>query len=382
MELGRYAEARKALKDLMASDFENEYLFHLLAHCEISANNWQAAQAAVDRCLEINADNDSGHYRQSLIDAHFEKWTDAEDAIERAISLEPQDPDYFAQLARIQLAAGKTREAGESVREGLTLDPNHVDLLGLRTSFHFRSFTNDEGDASLREALRNDPQNSGLLTTHGYRLLDYGKHREAGEAFASALALNPNHEEARQGLAETFKVRWWIFRIFYKYGFSRWTFRFTWWSIIIYLLAFKTMVIWGGFFALFLLFTWWGDVLFNSMLRLGRQSRYLLSESKIKQSNYFLLANGVTLLAGLAAYFTDVEALWKVTILLFLTVFTGIAWLEVDLKRQRQTVAIAGAFIPVVLCFCMNFELGGYFLVALFLLVVFGGLFSLRVIGW
>lgn len=382
IDVRRYADAKRILTEALHDEFDNDYFFQLLAICEINLNNHTAARNALEQCLALNPENHYGHYLQSRLEFAEEHWSASEAAIRRALDLDAYNPDFHAQLASVQLAAGKTEAAGMTVQNGLALDPNHVDLLRMRAHYHFRNIENEEATASLDEALANDPQNPHLLTTHGDRLLHQNRATDARRAFADALAIDPSIEEARMGLAEAYKVQWWIFRMFYRYSFSRWKLALSWQHVIFYLILIKTMFIWGGVFTLFLLFTWWCDVLFNSCLRLGRRTRYLLTSAKIKQSNFFLLANAVVLCVAAIAANQDAAFWWKATVFCLLIVFLGIAFLEVPLQRQRLTVGIAGGTALAALLIFSPDNLTSFVMLAVFLLVCFGLLFSFRVIGW
>jgi tetratricopeptide (TPR) repeat protein len=383
ISMGRHREAKKIVLQLLGTQ-QHSYLFQLLGTCEIGLHNYEAARQAVEQCLALDAENDFGHFLTSVLELERERWQESEKAIERALEIDPSHVPYLCQLARVQLAKGNPDAAAKAIEQGLRLDPNDVELLRLKTNQQFAQFDNAQAMGTLMDALREDPTDSALLTTLGYRQLDFKEYEKAKETFTNALTHYPGNERARQGLAEAYKVRWRLFNIFYKYGFARYKLEFSLWRILLWIVLIKTMFIWGLAFIAFILFAWWGDVLFNSILRLGQKTKHLLSADKVLQSNFFLIANGATLLTTILATALDSPALWRVTIVACLLIFFGIAFLEVDLKRQRRSVGIAAGAMLVILAwggFAIE-SAGNFGLLAAFLLIVFGLLFTFRAIGW
>jgi Tfp pilus assembly protein PilF len=383
LSIGRYKEAKKIVVQLLGMQ-QHSHLFQLLGACEMGLGNFEAARRAVEQCLALDAENDFGHFLTSVLESERERWSESEKAIGRALEIDPTHVPYLCQLARVQLAKGNPDAAAKAIEQGLRLDPNNVDLLRLKTNQHFAQFDNTQAMDTLMEALREDPTNSALLTTLGYRQLDFKEYEKAKETLTNALIHNPSNETARQGLAEAYKVRWKLLNIFYKYGFARYKLEFSLWRLLLWVVLFKTMFIWGFAFIAFILFAWWGDVLFNSILRLGQKTKYLLSSDKIRQSNFFLASNGAVLLIAILASILDFPILWRFTVIASLVVFFGIAFLEVDLKRQRRSVGIAaGAMLGILAWGSFAIESTGNFgILAAFLLIVFGLLFTFRAIGW
>ncbi len=383
ISIGRHGEAKKIVVQLLGIQ-QHSYLYQMLGTCELGLRNFEAARRAVEQCLALDAENDFGHFLTSVLESERERWSESEKAIKRALEIEPTHVPYLSQLARVQLAKGNPDAAAKAIEQGLRLDPNNVDLLQLKTNQQFAQFDNTQAMGTLMEALREDPTNSALLTTLGYRQLDFKEYEKAKETLTNALIHDPGNETARQGLAEAYKVRWRMFNIFYKYGFARYKMELSLWRVLLWILLIKTMFIWGVAFIAFILFAWWGDVLFNSILRLGQKTKYLLSSDKILQSNFFLLANGGVLLAAILASTLDSSILWKITVIACLVVFFGIAFIEVSLKRQRRSVGIvAGAMLGMLAWGNFAIEsFGNFGLLAAFLLIVFGLLFTFRAIGW
>ena len=63
-----------------------------------------------------------------------------------------------------------------------------------------RAGRNDEAVSLLETASRADPRNSDIWVLYGFALRDTGRTEEARRAFAEALRLAPNYEDARLGL--------------------------------------------------------------------------------------------------------------------------------------------------------------------------------------
>ncbi len=383
IQTNRWKDARKAIKAHLESDFEDDYAFALLGLCEMELHNPKAAQRALQKSLSLYPENDYTHFLIAHLEFDREKWEKAEASVLTALEINPNNPMYFSLLARIQYNSGKHHSGQKAIEDGLKIDPNHPDLLEIKALYHLRYSESPEAVESLRHGLQEDPENPQLLYLMGTHHLDKGNPKKAKALFESALSKDPSLENARMGLVEAQKSSSWLFRLFFNYGFSRWHLKFGWWMILWIIVGIKTVAFWGAFFVLFLLFTWYGDVLYNTVLRIGKHSRFLLSDSKIIQSNFFLAVNGLILLIILMVNLTGDEYLWKVMIITWMVLFMGLAWFHVSLKRQKNSILFTSIFLLVLsfLAFA-TCDLPGFIVTCLGLLVLFGLLFSFRVIGW
>lgn len=381
IERKRYQDAKLALQKYFQTDINNFYAFGLMGLVEIQLDNLELAQLAIASSLALYPDYDFAHYLRGIIFLEKENTREAEQCIKEAIRIEPNEPSYFNGLARCYYAAGKFREGRDAVMNGLKINPNNTELLELKALYQIDGNNLSEALETVKQGLKENPNNPRLLYLLGNYAMDDRKFDEAEIHFKNALSINPMMEEARMGLVEIKKANSSIFRIFHKYGFSRWTFEFGWRFFLWIIIGIKTVFIWGVVFVLFLLFTWWGDVMYNSVLRLGKTSKYLLTSDKIKQSNYFLIVNGVIVSLILLAKLTGLELFWKGMLLAVLILFMGLAYLEVNYKRQRQPILVTGVILLSLALLGINIELFGFVIIILLLLILFGLLFSFRAFG-
>ena len=381
IERKRYQDAKLALQKYFQTDINNFYAFGLMGLVEIQLDNLELAQLAIESSLALYPDYDFAHYLRGIIFLEKENTREAEQCIKEAIRIEPNEPSYFNGLARCYYAAGKFREGRDAVMNGLKINPNNTELLELKALYQIDGNNLSEALETVKQGLKENPNNPRLLYLLGNYAMDDRKFDEAEIHFKNALSINPMMEEARMGLVEIKKANSSIFRIFHKYGFSRWTFEFGWRFFLWIIIGIKTVFIWGVVFVLFLLFTWWGDVMYNSVLRLGKTSKYLLTSDKIKQSNYFLIVNGVIVSLILLAKLTGLELFWKGMLLAVLILFMGLAYLEVNYKRQRQPILVTGVILLSLAFLSINIELFGFVIIILLLLILFGLLFSFRAFG-
>lgn len=383
LEVRQYKKAKEVAQEYIQANHDDHRAYALMANCEMNLNNWDAAQTAISQSLALEPEYDYGFYVQTLIYSEKDQDKKALKSIQEALRISPEEPGYIDMEARLWYDLGNLRAAKKAVLRGLELNPNHTGLLEVKSLIQQNDFDEAGSLESLKKALETDPTNTDLLTSLGYRQMGQKEYEKSKETFLNALEHNPTSEHARQGLFEAQKASSGIFRIFQKYGFSQWGFKkiSVGWMIVIVLFALKGVVLWGGFFTIFLLFTWYGDVLYNSVMRKSKTAKYLLSAKKIKQSNYFLLTNGLGFVLILVAELSGLVVFGKLAVLVFMLLFMGIAYLEVEVKRKRKSIIIGAAICLVLPLLFFNLNIGFFIFANVLILAIFGALYSFRMIG-
>lgn len=381
-EVQRYADAKKYIQEYLQTNFNDPYAFCLLALCELNLDKLTAAGKAARQSLAIDPEFALAHYVSGLIYGTSENFKKSNAALREALRLDPQNVDFIHAAAQMYYHAGQVAKATEMIEKGLYFDPNHSDLLQLRGLINFSKDNKLEGYKDLREALKQNPNDVHSLVAYGYTLMDQKKYADAKATFLSALAQEPTNEEAKQGLFETQKTASFFFRIFYKFGFSRWYIKSKWRLIIFGLLFIKTIPVAGSAFSLFLLATWYGDVLYNTLFRLKKEAAFLLTPSKIQQSNYLLISTAIGVILFALGNWLQSDVFYKLFIISGLLIFTGLAYFEVELKRRRRSILITTGVLLFFSVIAFSEGLLIFSILHLLLLVIFGLLFSFRVIGW
>ncbi|MFM7428934.1 MAG: tetratricopeptide repeat protein, partial [Flammeovirgaceae bacterium] len=333
IELSRYAEAEKYVKEMLTLDPSNVEAVVLLAVCKSEQGQYDKAIELIRQAISQQPDNDYHLYLHALFSFRKEVFKEAKKFIDNAISFNPLHADYFGLLASININQKDWQFALENANKGLSLDSENLTCLNLRSTALFKLDKKEEAYSTIQEALNQDPENDYTHTNVGWGQLEKGDHKKALEHFREALKLNPENESAKAGLVEGLKARNLFYRLFLKYAFwiSNLKGKLQWVVILGFYFGsrflntlanrnpslepfIKPIVI---AYTLFALSTWVIAPLSNLFLRLNVYGRYALTKDEVKSSN--LVAVSFTIgLIGVALY------LFKSLDLYFMIAFFGI----------------------------------------------------------
>lgn len=317
IELSRYAEAEKYVKEVLTLDPSNVEAVVLLAVCKSEQGQHDKAIELIRQAISQQPDNDYHLYLHALFSFRKEDFKEAKKFIDNAISFNPLHADYFGLLASININQKDWQFALENANKGLSLDSENLTCLNLRSTALFKLDKKEEAYSTIQEALNQDPENDYTHTNVGWGQLEKGDHKKALEHFREALKLNPENESAKAGLVEGLKARYLFYRLFLKYAFwiSNLKGKLQWVVILGFyfgsrflnaladrnpsLEPFIKPIILA--YTLFALSTWVITPLSNLFLRLNVYGRYALTKDEVKSSN--LVAVSLTIgLVGVALY--------------------------------------------------------------------------------
>jgi tetratricopeptide (TPR) repeat protein len=118
------------------------------------------------------------------------------------------------------LVCGKPREAERAARQALALDAgNEAAGDSLADALRMQGRL-EESAVEIRGLLGKNPENPWAHSSAGMLALQRGAVREAQEYFLSALRIDPEHREAREGLLHAFRSRMPLYRTYLKYSFA------------------------------------------------------------------------------------------------------------------------------------------------------------------
>ena len=190
---------------LLKNDPDNrEYLLQL-ARVQSWAGEFDDSSRSYDRLLEESPED-----RQLLLEsARVSSWAGQFDAaIEKYQFLLGKDPntDLKTEMAKVQSWAGRLPQATRLFEEVLEEDPLNLEaLLGLAQVYHWQGKYTRARDLYQKVLLQTDTPEIRVGLGHTYR--EQGKWKKAQAEYEKALALDPSHPEARQGLRDLGKAQ-------------------------------------------------------------------------------------------------------------------------------------------------------------------------------
>jgi tetratricopeptide (TPR) repeat protein len=149
----------------------------------------EEALEAVDRSLELCADDAHTHLVRAWALERLERAEDTRAAVEKAIEIDPKRRGAHETLGKALWSLGRRNDAVEAFREGVKLEPENA---GLRFNFALsldRLGRFPEALAAYEETVRLDPANARAHAARGRLLQAEGKDAAALEAFQKAVAL-------------------------------------------------------------------------------------------------------------------------------------------------------------------------------------------------
>ena len=217
---GRYREAESYLRKAIQNDPEDAQSFFFLATCLMhDPNTRPEALSMIGQALRLRPTRAVYHAQRANILILLRRTKEALAEVELARSLAPDSPDSYVAESVVMLVLGKPQEAERAARQALALDAENeaagdslADALRMQGKL-------TESAAQIRGLLGRNPENPWTHSSAGMLALQRGEVRTAETHFLSALRIEPEHREAREGLLHSFRARSPLYRAYLKYSF-------------------------------------------------------------------------------------------------------------------------------------------------------------------
>ncbi len=318
MNMGRYDEAERRLRQVLLAEPQNADAHILLALCLLEGQKFDEATSEAETAVGLRPDESRAHYALARV-WYARRYPDrAERGIEEAIRLDPYDADYHSFRAALLFERSRWQDALAAAEAAVAIDPEHVAANNFRAMALVKLGRRAEAGQTIDAALARSPEDAFSHANKGWALLEARKPKEALDHFREALRLDPNFEYARLGIIEALKARNPIYGLFLRYALAmaklppKWQF-----GVLIgayfgnrflrnlgrqnpalepYLLP--VFIAYG----VFALWTWLARPVFNLLLRLHPLGKHALSQEEKTETNWIggLLAG--SLVCGAASF--------------------------------------------------------------------------------
>jgi tetratricopeptide (TPR) repeat protein len=217
---GRYREAESYLRQAIQSNPDDPQCFFFLATCLMhDPKTRPESLSMIDRALRLHPTQAFYHAQRANILILLNRLKEAMAEVLSSRSLAPNSPDSYVAESLAMLACGKPADAERAARQALALDAGSEaagDCLADALKMQGRI---EESAAEIRALLCKNPQNPWAHTSAGMLALQRGDVRDAEAHFLSALRIDPEHREARDGLLHAFRARSPLYRAYLNYSF-------------------------------------------------------------------------------------------------------------------------------------------------------------------
>src|ERR1700688_3375034 len=217
---GRYREAESYLRQAIQNDPDDPQGFFFLATCLMhDPNSRSEALSMIDQALRLRPNRAFYHAQRANILVLLGRTKEAMREVEQARTLAPDSADSYVAESVVMLVLGKPQEAERAARQALALDAENeaagdslADALRMQGKL-------EESAAQIRGLLGRNPENPWTRSSAGMLALQRGEVGTAETHFLSALRIEPEHREAREGLLHAFRARSPLYRAYLKYSF-------------------------------------------------------------------------------------------------------------------------------------------------------------------
>ncbi len=220
MNLGRFADAEKAFREALSENVHDAVALHQLAACLYQQPNRLISALSTIRSAIAVEPAEAGHFAlEALILCRLRRGKDALAAGQMALQLDPNSGFALTALTQVYLDQQEWAEAERTARQALTLDPEHA--FAANQLAHALRMQNklDENAGQIAGMLARDPENALTHVNAGWSALQRGQRRDAETHFREALRLDPELDNAREGLLSSFRARSRFYRGYLRYCF-------------------------------------------------------------------------------------------------------------------------------------------------------------------
>jgi len=221
---GRPKEALNEIRRALAVDPEDPELLFYASRYATELDDHADAMGYAKTLVGVAPDLPLAHFQLGVVYLSINKVKEAEEAMRAAIGLDPQFDDAWAVLSIILTKRSRHKEALEAAETALAIDAENSTALNSRTvALNNLGRRVDAMDAA-KMAARQLPDDTNTHQMMGWTALRSGRANDAMESFKEALRLDPTDQDAREGLLEALRGRFWPYRILLNYYF--WMSRF------------------------------------------------------------------------------------------------------------------------------------------------------------
>ena len=367
LQQSRIENALTEVREALAMDPRDPYAhaFHALALAALERGF--DALCAARQAVHCGPDLPYPHYVLACVLEEQDKLAEAERAISEALRLSPADPDLYARLGQIHIRRKRWASALDAAESGLSAESDHTACAQIRAVALHSLGRKLEAEDALKAVLAHDPENSASHAQQGWICLERRDRTQALAHFREALRLSPESMVARQGMVETLRAKYGLYRVVLSY--FLWIDRFSprarlgsllgaWLAacgaltIAHYAPHLRPLLLPAIIvYILFVVLTWTAQPLFDLLLRFDPAGRIALTRNQIASSNWV----GLCLLCaiGSALLWIVTSSSWPLIGVIgfpLLTILVG----QSAARNIRRAAVLNGLLIALLAVICIG----------------------------
>lgn len=198
---GDFDKSRALLNDALAKNPKQTELLFTLARVEWSARKVDAARAALQRVIDIDASNTAAQGMLVEMDLALGAEDSAVQRLEVMRKADPKAIEPTMLLARLALRRNDAKRADEFIAAALQAAPNRANVLNTAGLMYLESGRFDQAAARFKDGTTANGTNPMLWLNLGRAQLGLNQNGLARESLEKALSLQPNWLPAVGALA-------------------------------------------------------------------------------------------------------------------------------------------------------------------------------------
>lgn len=335
-EQRRYAEAEGFFRDALAQNPNDAFALMQLAGCQLQLpDRAKDALASIDRALAIEPNDAIYHGMRAYILCRLDHPADALQSARDGIAISPDSAFIFTAEAQAFLLMEKWAEAETAARQALSFDADNSTAANQLAQALRLQNKMAENAGQISGMLARDPEDAQTHCSAGWAALQRGERQVAETHFLEALRLDPDSENARNGLLNSFRARSPLYRAYLAYSFRMQRLsRGARWGVIVGLyiaMRFSREIFTGTLapvgiaigvlYALFVLWVWIAKGVGNFILMFDRVAKHALRRNEKIEACF--VGGGITvgLLLLLIGFALQQESLFIPGVALVATAF-------------------------------------------------------------
>jgi tetratricopeptide (TPR) repeat protein len=219
LDQGRVNEAMKQLKNALQQDPDNDDALALYARCQYQQKDFNGGIETLQRVIAIDPENSYYYYLIGFGYYRKDQNPAAINMLQQSIQLNPYFAESYGLMAYVFNDDKDFKQALVKANEGLAIDPENITCLNVRSIALNKLKMTDDAIETMQYALAQDPDNEFTHATVGWNYLEKGKHKIAVNHFREALRIDPNYQNAKDGLKESLKSKIAPYRWLLQYSF-------------------------------------------------------------------------------------------------------------------------------------------------------------------
>lgn len=209
VELRRYGDARRMLRDAFALEPDNARSHLLAAEISLDIEDYADARASLERVLAVDPDNETARGFMFLVQYETNDFVEAERTILGLLRENPDSAHYYAFYGRLMLKTLNVEKARALAGEALRLDPQNTEARVVGLLVGIIEGETASATQQLELLVRDDPDALHVAWSIVAVLQSKRRYREAMEVMRRILHAHPDDKDVVEALIDLRTLSHW-----------------------------------------------------------------------------------------------------------------------------------------------------------------------------